>query len=90
MKLIDLLNYIPDECKICLAGHREQRHGVVDYKYDAITRFAYRYKLINEQVENMDVISIFPCACVQCSEEYVFKNDIPSLYVKPQIIIEIE
>lgn len=90
MKLIDLLSYIPDECKICLAGHGEQRHGVADYKYDAITRFAYRYKLINEQVENMDVISISPCACVQCSEEYVFKNDIPSLYVKPQIIIEIE
>lgn len=88
MKLIDLLSYIPDECKIGIASYGEQ--GVIDYKYDAITCFAYRYKLTNEQVENMNVSSIYPCASVQCSEEYVFENDIPSLYVKPQIIIEIE
>lgn len=90
MKLIDLLNYIPDECKIVLAMFGEQRHGVIDYKYDAIVRFAYRHKLTEDQVKNMDVSSIYPCACVQCSEEYVFNNDIPSLYVKPQIVIEIE
>lgn len=90
MKLIDLLSYIPDECKIVLSSPGEQRHGVIDYKYDAIARFAYRYKLTRDQVKNMNVSSIYPCACVQCSEEYVFENDIPSLYVKPQIIIEIE
>lgn len=90
MKLIDLLSYIPDECKIGLASPGEQRHGVIDYKYDAIARFAYRYKLTRDQVKNMDVSRIYPCAYVQCSGEYVFENDIPSLYVKPQIIIEIE
>lgn len=90
MKLIDLLKIIPDECKIVLARCGEQRHGVIDYKCDTIVRFASRYKLTEDQVKNMDVSSIYPCACVQCSEEYVFVNGIPSLYVKPQIIIEIE
>lgn len=90
MKLIDLLKIIPDECKIVLTKYGEQRHGVIDYKCDTIVRFASRYKLTEDQVKNMDVSSIYPCACVQCSEEYVFVNGIPSLYVKPQIIIEIE
>lgn len=51
MKLINLLSYIPDECKICLSSLGEQRHGVIDYKYDAIARFAYRYKLTRDQVK---------------------------------------
>lgn len=51
MKLIDLLIYIPDEYKIGLASPGDQRHGVIDYKYDAIARFAYRYKLTRDQVK---------------------------------------
>lgn len=90
MKLIELFSYIPDECKIGLAALGERRHGVIDYKYDAIARFARRYKLTRDQVKNMDVNTIYPSAYIQCSEEYVFGDDDPSLYVKPQIIIEIE
>ena len=91
MKLIDLLSVIPDECKIGLERPEDQRHGVViDYKHDAIARFACRNRLIKEQVENMDVSCVYPCANARCAEELLIENDIPSLYVVPAVIIEIE
>nr|DAO54981.1 MAG TPA: hypothetical protein [Caudoviricetes sp.] len=90
MKLIDLLSVIPDECRIGIARPEDQRHGVIGDKYDAITRFAYRNKLIKEQVENMDVSRVYPCANAQCAEELLLEDDIPSLYVVPAVIIEIE
>lgn len=90
MKLIDLLDVIPDECKIGIARPEDQRHGVIGYKHDAIARFACRNRLIKEQVENMDVSRVYPCSSVQCAEELLFENDIPQLYVAPAVIIEIE
>lgn len=90
MKLIDLLSVIPDECKICLERPEDQRHGVIGYKHDAIARFAYRNRLIKEQVENMDVSCVYPCANARCAEELLLEDDIPPLYVVPAVIIEIE
>ena len=90
MKLIDLLRVIPDKCKIGIARPEDQRHGVIADKDDAIAQFAYRNRLIKEQVENMDVSRAYPCSSVQCAEELLFENDIPSLHVTPIVIIEIE
>lgn len=89
MKLIDLLNYIPDECEIgIVCGGFSISYG---NKWDAIAQVAYKYKLIKEQVENMDVSSVYPCTYVQCKEAHLFeKNETPPLCIKPQIIIEIE
>lgn len=90
MKLIDLLSAIPDECKIGIAHPEDQRHGVIGYKDDAITRFAYRNKLIKEQVENMDVRHVYPAADVQGADTQLFGIDTLPLYVSLEIIIEIE
>lgn len=90
MKLIDLLSVIPNECKIGIARPEDQRHGVIGYKYDAVTRFAYRNRLIKEQVENMDVSKVYPCSSVQCAEEFLFESGTTSLYVAPVVLIEIE
>lgn len=90
MKLIDLLSYIPDECEIgivCFDGGFPVSYG---NKWDAIAKVAYKYRLIKEQVENMDVSSVYPCTYVQCKEAHLFENETPPIYVKPQIIIEIE
>lgn len=89
MKLIDLLNYIPDECEIGIVdGGFSISYG---NKWDAIAKVAYKYKLIKEQVENMDVSSVYPCTYVQCKETHLLeKNETPPLCIKPQIIIEIE
>lgn len=93
MKLIDLLNYVPDECEIGLVRSEDQQHGVIGDKYDAITRFAYRNRLIKEQVENMDVRHISPAAYAQRDSTdsiQLFERDVLPLYVKSGIIIEIE
>lgn len=90
MKLIDLLNYIPEECEIGIVRFDDGFSISYGNKWDAIAKAAYKYRLIKEQVENMDVSRVYPCANVQCREEHLFENDTPPLYVKPEIIIEIE
>lgn len=90
MKLIDLLSYIPDECKIGIARPEDLRYRVIGYKNDAIARFAYMNQLTKEQVYNMDVSSVYPCANVQCAEELLLKNDVPSLYGSLVVLTEIE
>lgn len=88
MKLIDLLHYIPDECEIGIVYGGFSFYG---NKGDAIAEVAYKYRLIKEQVENMDVSNVYPGTYVQCKEAHLFeKNETPPLCIKPQIIIEIE
>ena len=90
MILIDLLNYIPDECEIGLVrfdGGFSISHG---NKSEAMEGVAYKYRLIKEQVENMDVRSIYSGACVQCNNVEMFNRDVPPLDVKPEVVIEIE
>lgn len=92
MKLIDLLKVIPDEYGIGLAydnnGSPEFVFG--NNKYDAITELAYKKRFIKEQVENMNVCSVRPYANVQCSDTQLLERDVPPLYVKPGIIMDIE
>lgn len=91
MKLIDLLSYIPDECEIGLVRFDDGFSVSYGNKSEAIEKVAYEYRLIKEQVENMDVISVYPCTYVQCKEAHLFeKFETPPLCIKPQIIIEIE
>lgn len=88
MKLIDLLNYIPDECEIGIVdGGFSISYG---NKWDAIAKVAYKYKLIKEQVENMDVRHVYPAADVQGADTQLFGIDTLPLYVSLEIIIEIE
>lgn len=90
MKLISLLKIIPDECTIRLASFEDCCVGDVGTKDDVIAKFASRNKLSKKQVESMNVYSVCPCAYVQCEEAHLFVTETPPLYVKPQIIIEIE
>jgi hypothetical protein len=90
MKLKELLEIIPDECDIGLSnfskGNCKVTYGNREY---AILSFAEREKFITEQVENMDVISICPCAKTYCTDELMFGDDMPSLHVNMQLLIEI-
>lgn len=90
MKLIDLLSYIPDECEIGLARFDDGVPISYGNKSEAIQSVAYKYRLIKEQVENMDVRSVYPAAYVQGADTQLFERDVPPIYVKPEIIIEIE
>lgn len=90
MKLIDLLKFIPDECEIGLVrfdGGFPISHG---NKSEAMEGVAYKYRLIKEQVENMDVRSIYSGACFQGYNVELFERDVPPFDVKPEVVIEIE
>lgn len=90
MKLIELLEVIPDDCEIGLAAFDDKvcafAYGTKD---DAIMSFAQRKRFITEQVESMEVISTYPCANVYCKEEHLLESDMPPLHVTPQLLIEI-
>lgn len=90
MKLIDLLSYIPSGCEIGLVHVDDRLSASYGNKYAVIAGFAYKNKLIKEQVENMDVDNIYPCASVQCNSTQLFERDVTPLVVKPEIIIAIE
>lgn len=92
MKLIDLLDVIPDECEICLARPEDWRNRYAGNKDEAIARFAYKNRFVKEQVENLDVYRAYPCSLVHVpgGEVHLFDDDVPPFHVKPEIIIEIE
>lgn len=90
MKLKELLEVIPDDCEIGLIPWDNGFSVSYGNKAEAIEKLAYRYKLIKEQVENMDVRSIYSGACVQCNNVELFNRDVPPLDVKPEVVIEIE
>lgn len=90
MKLKELLEVIPDDCEIGLVrfnGGFSISHG---NKSEAMESLAYKYRLIKEQVEIMDVRSIYSGACVQCKNVEMFERDAPPLDIKPEVVIEIE
>ena len=88
MKLIDLLNYIPDECEIGIVdGGFSISYG---NKWDAIAKVAYKYKLIKEQVKNMDVMHVYSGVNVEANNAECLSRATYPLDVIPELIIEIE
>ena len=90
MKLIDLLSYIPDECEIGLVrfnGRFSISHG---NKSEAMESLAYKYRLIKEQVENMDVIHVYSGVNVEANNVERLSRATYPLDVTPELIIEIE
>lgn len=92
MKLKELLKVIPEDYDISFAF---DINGVCIFVYgnkkdDVILNFATEKKCSKEQVENMDVINLRPCAYVHCWEQNVYEADNIPLSVRPQLLIEIE
>lgn len=90
MKLIDLLSYIPDECEIGLARFDDGFSISYGDKSEAMQSVAYKYRLIKEQVENMDVRNIYPGVDVQSNNVELFSRGAFPFDITPEIIIEIE
>jgi hypothetical protein len=91
MKLKELLEVIPDEFEIGLTSYDEWVCTFVyGKKDDAILSFAIKKKFIKEQVENMDVMSIHPCAYVQCLGQNVYNGDELPFHINPQLLIELK
>lgn len=90
MKLEELLEIIPDECDIGLSNF-SKHSGNVTYgnREYAILSFADKERFIPEQVKNMDVISIYPCANTYCDTNLLIGHDMPPLHVNMQMLIEL-
>lgn len=90
MKLKELLEVITDECEIGLVrfdGGFSISHG---NKSEAMEGVAYKYRLIKEQVENMDVIHVYSGVNVEANNVERLSRATYPLDVIPELIIEIE
>ena len=90
MKLKKLLKVIPDEYKIGIADFNEDSSIVsYDTKEDAVKSLAIKTTTTPDYVNNLEVVTVTPCARVYCTDEHVFCDDMPPLHVEPQLYIEV-
>lgn len=90
MKLKELFEVIPDDCEIGLVRWDDGFSVSYGNKSEAMEKVAYKYRLIKEQVENMDVRNIYPGVDVQSNNVELLSRDAFPLDITPEIIIEIE
>lgn len=90
MKLIDLLNVIPDDREVCLLHHKDIKITIKGTKDEAVAKFAHKSKLIEEQVKNFDVVRVYPCAYLQCGGAYILAEDKIPFNISIPIVIEID
>ena len=90
MKLKELIEVIPDDCKIGLMPWDNGFFVSYGNKAEAIEKLAYRYKLNKEQAENMDVIHVYSGVNVEANNVECLSRAIYPLDVIPELIIEID
>lgn len=90
MKLKELLEVIPDDCEIGLIPWDNGFSVSYGNKDEAIEKLSYRYKLIKEQVKNMDVIHVYSGVNVEANNVECLSRATYPLDVIPELIIEIE
>ena len=90
MKLKELLEVIPDDCEIGLIPWDNGFFVSYGNKAEAIEKLAYRYKLIKEQVKNMDVIHVYSGVNVEANNVECLSRATYPLDVIPELIIEID
>ena len=90
MKLKELLAVIPDDCEIGLIPLDKEFSVTYGTKEEAMEKMAYRYKLIVEQVKNMDVAHVYAGVNVEANNVECLSIATYPLDVIPELIIEIE
>lgn len=90
MKLVDLLNVIPDSREVCLLRPKDTGITIKGTKDEAVAKFASESKLIKEQVKNFDVVRVYTCAYLQCGAAYILDEDYIPLNISIPIVIEID
>lgn len=90
MKLKELLEVIPDDCEIGLIPWDNGFSVSYGNKDEAIEKLSYKYKLIKEQVKNMDVIHVYSGVNVEANNVECLSRVTYPLDVIPELIIEIE
>lgn len=90
MKLIDFLKFVPEDCEVGLLSLSRTSYisyGLID---EAIDRMAYKYKLVRDQILNMDITHVYAGVCVESyNTEYLSQSAYP-IDLFPKLIIELE
>lgn len=90
MKLKDFLKYVPDYCEVGLLSLSRTifiSYGLMD---EAIEKMAYKYKLVEDQILNMEVSHVYAGVCVESfNTEYLSQSAYP-IDLFPKLIIELE
>jgi hypothetical protein len=90
MKLKKLLKVIPDEYKIGITDYGEEIMFVsYGTKEEAVMGFAQKTTFTKEDIEDMEVATVSPCARVYCVDQHVFCDTMPSLNVELQLYIAV-
>lgn len=90
MKLKDFLKYIPDNCEVGILSLSMTiyiSYGLMD---EAIDRMAYKYKLVRDQILNMDVAHVYAGVCVESYNTEYLSNSAYPIDLFPKLIIELE
>lgn len=90
MKLKELLEVISDDCEIGLIPWDNGFSVSYGKKEEAIEKLACRYKLIREQVKNMDVKDVYSGVNIRANNVERLSRVTYPLDVIPALIIEIE
>ena len=69
MKLKNFLKYVPDTCEVCLYSLSMTIYISYGYIDEAIDRMAYKYKLVRDQILNMDVANVYAGVYVESNSE---------------------
>lgn len=90
MKLKKFLKYIPNNCEVGLISLSRSiyiSYGLMD---TAIDKMAYKYKLVRDQILEMNVVHVYAGVCVESfNTEYLSHAAYP-IDLFPKLIIELE
>lgn len=91
MKLKELLEIIPDNYEVGLVDF-DKDICITSYfkKEDAIMGFAQKAPMMPEEIENLNVIALYPVAVAHLSDGVeMFGDDTAELHIKTRLLIEI-
>lgn len=90
MKLKKLLKVIPERYRISITDSGGEV-GFIAYgtKEEAVKEYAVRMLDTTDEIEDLEVNTVIPCARVFCTDGHVFNDIMPPLHVEPQFYIEV-
>lgn len=90
MKIKELFKVIPEEYEIGIAGPDKDIYTITyGNQEEAVMGFVESSTHTKEQIEDMEVIAIYPCTNVSCKELHMYADDITPLHIKTQLIIRV-
>ena len=90
MKLKKLLKVIPEKYKISITDSGDEVSFIAyGTKNEAVKEYAVRALATTDEIEDLEVDTVVPCARVYCADGHVFDDVMPPLRVEPQFYIEV-